>query len=268
MCLEAALLPLDAAPLPKHDESSAEKVQEPDTAAEATISSTTSPTPLEHKLQLSYTFNDEAVTSSAITPTAGAVSADGAALESILKLNCSSSQQVVVTEALIHAISSSNAALPILLTASSRLTSNAAATDPAAAAAPPAAAAKPAKPGKAPPAPEEIPWQPDQLCTLSVDLAAILVGDTELICAWPQKGLVLPPQLQAYSRIQLRIQVLHCTKTCLQLFSKLYCSNYQMMCCTPVPLPLSLLQQYLGTGADTICRQHVRLVFTVRSVHF
>lgn len=185
----------------------AEHIQDPAAAvaADTNPSNTETPTPVEHRLQLSYTLNDEAVKVSAVTPTAGAVSADAAATASIL--SCSSTQQLAVSEAFVRAIASSNAVLPVVFTASSRLASPPAATDPPVAASP-AAGAKPAKPGKAPPAPEEKPWQPDQQCTLPIDLGAILVGDTELICTWPSKGLSLPPQLQAYSRIQLRIQVL------------------------------------------------------------
>lgn len=147
---------------------------------------------------------------SAIKSSADAVSADAAAVGASLTLSCSSTQQLNSTETLVRTIASSNAALPILFSASTRPVASAAATD-AASAAPPSAGAKPAKPGKAPPAPEDTPWQPDQLCTLPVDLAAILIGDSELVCTWPQKGLALPPQLQAYGKIQLRIQVLQCT---------------------------------------------------------
>lgn len=157
-------------------------------------------------MQLSYTLNEEVVTLSTIKSSADAVSPNAAAVGASLTLTCSwRTQQFNSTETLVRTIASSNAALPILFSASSRPITTAA---DAASAAPPPAGAKPAKPGKAPTAPEEIPWQPDQLCTLPVDLAAILVGDTELVCTWPQKGLALPPQLQAYGKIQLRIQVL------------------------------------------------------------
>ena len=168
-------------------------------------SSAEAPAALEHKLQLSYTLNDEVVTLSASKSTADAIFADAAAVSAGLILNCSSIQQFNSTETLVRTIASSNAALPILFSASSRPSASATATD-AASAMPPSAGAKPAKPGKAP-APEDIPWQPDQLCTLPVDLAAILVGDTELVCTWPLKGLALPSQLQAYGKIQLHIQV-------------------------------------------------------------
>lgn len=192
-------------------ESDAEQVQTPDTAVAADLhSSTRAPTPLEHKLQLSYTLNEEVVTLSAIKSTADAVSANAATVGANLILSCCSTQQLNSTETLVRTIASSHAALPILFSASSRPTASASATDTASAA-PPAAGVKSAKPGKARPAPEEIPWQPDQLCTLPVDLAAILVGDTEQVCTWPQKGLALPPQLQAYGWIQLRIQVLQNT---------------------------------------------------------
>lgn len=172
-------------------------------------SSTDPSAPLEHRLQLSYTLHENLVTLSAASSAADAASADAGARGTKLTLTCSSTQQLTSTETLVRTIASSNAALPILFAASSRPVPSPAPAE--ATAAPPAAGAKPAKPGKPPPAPEEIPWQPDQLCTLPVDLGAILVGDTELVCMWPHKGLALPPQLQAYGRIQLRIQVLQCT---------------------------------------------------------
>ena len=157
-------------------------------------------------MQLSYTLNEELVTFSAIQSIADALYADAAAIAANSTLNCSSTQQFNSTENLVRTLASSNAALPILFSATSRRIASATATD-AASVVPPSVSAKPAKPGKASPVLEDIPWQPDQLCTLLVDLAAILVGDTELVCTWPQKGLVLPPQLQAYGKIQLRIQV-------------------------------------------------------------
>lgn len=170
-------------------------------------SNTDASAPLEHRLQLSYTLNENLVTLSAASSAADAASADAGANGAKLTLTCSSTQQLTSTETLVRTIASSNAALPILFAASSRPVPSSAPADQATAA-PPAAGATSAKPGKAPPAPEEIPWQPDQLCTLPVDLGALLVGDTELVCAWPHKGLALPPQLQAYGRIQLHIQVL------------------------------------------------------------
>lgn len=205
MSLEAALLPVDGAAFGDTIITKVEQIQDTVAAAAADSSpgSTEASAPVEHRLQLSYTLNEEAVTVSAVTPTAGAVPADAAATGSML--SCSATQQLAVSEAFIRAVASSNAALPLLFKSSSRIASQAAAAGPAASA--PAAGAKPAKPGKAPPAPEEVPWQPDQHCTLPVDLGSILVGDTELMCTWPPKGLPLPPQLQAYARIQLRIQV-------------------------------------------------------------
>lgn len=229
--LEAALLSSRVASFVTNVGTKAEQIQDSvaAVAADTGPGDTETPTPVEHRLQLSYTLNDEVVKSSAVTPTAGAVSADAAATAS--SLSCSSTQQLAVSEAFIRDLASSNAVLPVVFTASSRLASTPAAKDPAVTALS-AAGAKPAKPGKAPPAPEEIPWQPDQQCTLPVDLGAILVGDTELVCTWPSKGLPLPPQLQAYSRIQLRIQVLQSdlvlaavqpVHTCVQLILKRCC---------------------------------------------
>ena len=205
--LSATLLPGIAAPPSTHIIPDAELVQEPSAAVPADVSGTAEPPPtLEHKLQLAYKFADgETVDSGPILAAAATASAENAATDTSLSLSWSSTQQLPVSRATVQAIASSNAALPILLTTASRSVSKPPAVDAAM-----APAGKPAKAGKAATAPEEMPWQSEQQCALPVDLAALLVGDREVTAVWPQKGLVMPPQLQSYSRIQLHVEVLLC----------------------------------------------------------
>lgn len=194
----------------KQVERQAEKSEDPVAAVAADVDSPTEASSLiEHRLQLSYNLlNGEAVSSGPVVSTADPAGANAAVAAITPPLCWSATQQLAVNEALVHAAASSNAAFPVLFTSASRIVSEVPPPDAAAAAS--AAAAKPAKPGKAAAVPEEVPWQPDQQCTLPIDLAALLIGDTDLVSEWPQKGLALPPQLQAYSRIKLRVQVLLC----------------------------------------------------------
>ena len=223
--MEATLLPCGLSQTGKQVERQAEKSEDPVAAVAADVDSPTEASSLiEHRLQLSYNLlNGEAVSSGPVVSTADPAGANAAVAAITPPLCWSATQQLAVNEALVHAAASSNAAFPVLFTSASRIVSevpppDAAAAASAAAAKPAkpgkaaasAAAAKPAKPGKAAAVPEEVPWQPDQQCTLPIDLAALLIGDTDLVSEWPQKGLALPPQLQAYSRIKLRVQVLLC----------------------------------------------------------
>ena len=204
--LEATLLSCDAAHVVTQADRQAEKVEDATAAATAAVDSPAEASSLtEHRLQLSYSLlNGEAISSGPIMSTGGSAAASAAVTDVTSPLCWSATHQLAVNEALLHAAASSHAAFPIMLTVASR---NVAKVPPAAAS---AIAAKPAKPGKAAAAPEEAPWQPDQQCTLPIDLAALLVGDTDLVSEWPQKGLALPPQLQAYSRIKFCVQVVLC----------------------------------------------------------
>lgn len=165
----------------------------------------TPPLTIEQRLQLSYMLpGGEAVTSPAITTTADAAAADSADSNDTQTLKWSSTHSLNVTDTVVHDMASSNAALAVTIIAASR--SIAKTAEPAAAAAPPVAG-KPAKPGKAGTVLEEAPWQADQQHIAAIDLAPLLVGDTDVVCTWPKKGLAMPSQLQAYSSMRIHLQV-------------------------------------------------------------
>ena len=164
----------------------------------------TPPLTVEQRLQLSYMLpGGEAVTSPAITTTADADSADSNDTQT---LKWSSTHVLNITDTVVHDVASSNAALAVTIIAASR--SIAKTAEPAAAAAPPVAG-KPAKSGKAGTVLEEAPWQADQQHIAAIDLAPLLVGDTDVVCTWPKKGLAMPSQLQAYSSMRIQLQVCH-----------------------------------------------------------
>lgn len=164
---------------------------------------------LEHKLEITYTLpNGEAVLSPPISsvnlelPDTQETSAAASQ-----KLQWEAAHPLCVDEALIHSMAAANAAMPLTLSYSSRV---AAAVDrsspaPAASAAPAGKAVKPAKTAAA--VPEEVPWQTAQQRILPFDLAALLVGQTEVALTLPKKDLPMPAHLQAFSSITFKLQV-------------------------------------------------------------
>jgi len=162
---------------------------------------------VEQRLQVSYVLpTGEAVSSPQIISTPSTTTDEAAAAESAAtpdkqSLKWSSSHPLAVTEAIVRNLASSNAAFAMTFTAASRTV-----TKTAEAVTPPPAAAKPAKAIKGV-VTDEVPWQADQQHVLAVDLAPLLVGDTALVCALPQKGLAMPLQLQAYSTVQIHVEV-------------------------------------------------------------
>ena len=159
----------------------------------------------EQRLQLSYVLpNGEAATPPPVVSTSGTANADLAAKRNAETIAWSSSHILPVTDALVRDMASSSAALAVTVSAAIRVVSN-----PSEAAAVPAPSpAKPAaKPGKNAPVPEEVPCQAEQKHIGTLDLAPLLVGDTEVAVSWPQKGLAMPAALQAYQSFRLRLQV-------------------------------------------------------------
>ncbi len=163
---------------------------------------------VEQRLQVSYVLpNGEAVSSPQIistpsTATDEAAAADTAATLDKQSLKWSSSHLLPVTETIVRNLANSNAAFAMTFTAASRTVIK---TAEAATLLPPTAA-KPVKAVKGA-VTDEVPWQADQQHVLAVDLAPLLVGDTALVCALPQKGLTMPVQLQAYSTVQIHVEV-------------------------------------------------------------
>lgn len=163
---------------------------------------------VEQRLQVSYVLpTGEAVSSPQIISTPSTTTDEAAAAESAAtpdkqSLKWSSSHLLPVTETVVRNLASSNAAFAITFTAASR---TAIKTAEAATLLPPTAA-KPAKAFKGA-VTDEGSWQADQQHVLAVDLAPLLVGDTALVCALPQKGLTMPVQLQAYSTVQIHVEV-------------------------------------------------------------
>ena len=170
--------------------------------------STSAAATVEQRLQVSYVLpTGEAVSSPQIIGTPSSTTDEAAVAESAAtpdkqSLNWSSSHLLSVTETVVRNLASSTAAFAMTFTAASRTATR---TAEAATLLPPTAA-KPAK-GIKSAVTDEVPWQADQQHVLAVDLAPLLVGDTALVCVFPQKGLAMPVQLQAYSTIQIRIEV-------------------------------------------------------------
>ena len=162
---------------------------------------------VEQRLQVSYVLpTGEAVSSPQIISTPSSTTDEAAVAESAStpdkqSLKWSSSHLLAVTEAIVRNLASSNAAFAMTFTAASRTV-----TKTAKAVTPPPGAAKPAKAIKGVVA-DGVPWQADQQHVLAVDLAPLLAGDTALVCALPQKGLAMPVQLQAYSTLQIHVEV-------------------------------------------------------------
>ncbi len=162
---------------------------------------------VEQRLQVAYILpTGEAVSSPQIISTPSSTTdvaavAESAATPDKQSLKWSSSHLLSVTEAIVRSLASSNAAFAMTFIAASRT-----AIKTAEAVTPSLAAAKPAKAIKGV-LTDEVPWQADQQHVVAVDLAPLLVGDTALICALPQKGLAMPVQLQAYSQVQIHIEV-------------------------------------------------------------
>lgn len=162
---------------------------------------------VEQRLQVSYVLpTGEAVSSPQITSTPSSTTDEAAVAEAAAtpdkqSLKWSFSHLLAVTEAIVCNLASSNAAFAMTFAAASRTV-----TKTAEAVTPPPAAAKPAKAIKGV-VTDEVPWQADQQHVLAVDLAPLLVGDTALVCALPQKGLAMPVQLQAYSTVQVHVEV-------------------------------------------------------------
>lgn len=177
------------------------------------------PATLEQRLQVSYVLpTAESVTSPQITTTPSTSTPETAVAEAApplgkQTLKWASTHLLPVTEAMVHSMTSSNAALPITFTAASR-TMAISTISTEAPAAPAPVAAKSAKPVKAGTVTEELPWQADQQHVAAVDLAPLLVGDTSVSCTWPQKGLAMPLQLQAYSTVRVCIEVCRSHSVC------------------------------------------------------
>ena len=94
--------------------------------------------------------------------------------------------------------------MPVTLTSASRSPAAAAPLSPS----PAAPASKPATPAaKVPAAPEEVPWQGEQQLVVPLDLAPLLVGQTDVVLSLPLKGLSMPLQLQAFSSLSISLQV-------------------------------------------------------------
>ncbi len=167
------------------------------------------PAVVEQRLQIGYVLpNGEAVASPPITTlpvTSTADTSGSAASTDRQSLTWSATHLLPVTETMVRDMASRNAALSMTFTTANRTTTTK--TVESAPAAPTASAGKPAKPAKGSPMPEEAPWQADQQHVAAMDLAQLLVGDTDIVCTWPQKGLQMPVQLQAYNSIQIRVQV-------------------------------------------------------------
>ena len=196
------------------------------------------PVAVQHKLDLSYaipgTEQQHAVsalssapsTTAAAAPTAAAAGAaatapaaaagssnlatveapgSAASASTATTLMLAANHHCKVDEAFVRKLAAAHAAFPITLSACSRSvqpadTSTAASTP---AAKPPAAA----KGAKAPAAPPEQPWSDAATCTLTVDLAPLLVGDTSVTVSWPQKGRQTPLELAAYEQLILNVEV-------------------------------------------------------------
>ncbi len=162
---------------------------------------------VEQRLQVSYVLpTGEVVSSPQIISTPSSTTdeaavADSAATPDKQSLKWSSSHLLPVTETIVRNLANSNAAFAMTFTAASRT-----AIKIAEAVTPPPVVAKPAKAIKGA-VTDEVPWQADQQHVLAVDLAPLLVGDTALVCALPQKGLAMPVQLQAYSTLQIHVEV-------------------------------------------------------------
>lgn len=189
------------------------------------VGSTTSiaaPDTIEQRLQVSYVLpTAESVTSPQITTTPSTSTPETAAAEAAPPLDkqtlkWASTHLLPVTEAMVRSMASSNAALPITFTAASRTMAMTA----EAPAAPPPVAGKSAKPVKAGTVAEEVPWQADQQHVAALDLAPLLVGDTSVSCTWPQKGLAMPVQLQAYSTVRVCIEVCRPPSVCRHAYSQ------------------------------------------------
>ena len=170
--------------------------------------STSAAATVEQRLQVSYVLpTGEAVSSPQIIGTPSSTTDEAAVAESAAtpdkqSLKWSSSHLLSVTETVVRNLASSSAAFAMTFTAASRTATR---TAEAATLLPPMAA-KPAK-GIKSAVTDEVPWQADQQHVLAVDLAPLLVGDTALVCVFPQKGLAMPVQLRAYSTIQIRVEV-------------------------------------------------------------
>ncbi|DBA67916.1 TPA: hypothetical protein ACH3X2_014119 [Trebouxia sp. C0005] len=170
--------------------------------------STSAATTVEQRLQVSYMLpTGEAVSSPQLFSTPSSTTDEAAVVESAAtpdkqSLKWSSSHVLSVTDTIVCNLASSNAAFAMTFIAASRTVTK---TAEAATLLPPTAA-KPAK-GIKGAVTDEVPWQADQQHIVAVDLAPLLVGDTALVCVLPQKGLAMPVQLQAYSTVQIHVEV-------------------------------------------------------------